>query len=123
MSPKHRTTVYVDHEIVMIAKARKINMSETLESVLRSMIGEIDPEARKKELENELRAIEMAMGDRTKGPLALEIKDLRDAYKGAARERYTEGETENWMQMRIREFPHIRARFTIGEAIDLARED
>lgn len=120
MCPKHRTTVYLDHELVMIAKARKINMSLTLEDVLKSMIGEIDPEARKKELLAELEAIEIAINDRERGPLALEIVALREAFKG--REHQSAGMNENWMRTRIRGFPHIRARFSIQEAIDLALE-
>lgn len=122
MCPKHRTTIYIDHELVLIAKARKINISETTENVLRSIIGEVDPEARMNELRKELRAIETAMAERDAGPLAGEITALREAFKGSGREHQPMGMNENWMMMRIREFPHIRARFSVPEAVDLMME-
>lgn len=103
----------------MIAKARKINISETTEKVLKSIIGEIDPIARKKELEDELTVLRTSLEDKQSGPLALEIKALRTAFFG--REGFPSTANENWMKMRIVDFPRIRARFTLEEAIDLAR--
>lgn len=120
MCPKHRTTVYLDQELVMIAKARKINISETIENVLRSMIGELDPEERLKTLRDEIAAIEATNAEKASGPLAMEIKSLKEAFQG--REKQSEGMNENWMRMRIKDFPRIRARFSIEEAIDLATE-
>lgn len=118
--PKHRTTLYLDHEVVLIAKARGINLSETCETVLRSMVGEIDPEKRMKELSDELTALQTAAQERTTGPLALELKALRDKYK--ARGRTSIGMTENWIRGNIKDYPRIRARFTVEELMDLLLE-
>jgi hypothetical protein len=110
----------LDHEIVMIAQARGINMSQTLESVLRSMIGEIDPAARMEELKKELTVLEAAADDRVAGPLAVELKALREAYSG--RPGASIGMNENWVRSQIKHYPKVRARFSIEEVLDLMME-
>lgn len=118
--PKHRTTLYLDHETVLIAKSRGINLSETCETVLRSMVGEIDPEKRIKELRDELTALETAAKEKETGPLGMEIKSIKKAFSG--RERMSIGMNENWVRGVIKDYPRIRARFTVEEVMDLLME-
>lgn len=115
--PKHRTTVYVDHELVLVSKARGINISEALERTLRSLVGDFNGEERIEKLRKELEILETAQRDKESGPLAQELRKLRRNFEG--RERMAIGLNENWVRGVITDYPHVRARFTVDEILDL----
>lgn len=118
MTGKHRTTVYIDKELAAIAKARKINISEALEKVLRMTIGDTNPERRMKELKEELALMEAALEARK--PYETELKDLGQFFEERRNFR-TELNLE-WIRSRVINYPYLRSRFTTQEVLDLLLE-
>lgn len=120
MTGKHRTTIYIEKELVLLAKARRINISETTENVLRSLLGNIDPAKRVEELRNEL-AIMIEVVEANQGEdLLKEITELRIAFVG--REGFKEVYNVEWLKTLLRHYPLIRSRFTRDRVLEMLME-